>query len=543
MQSLSVSRTISYLLLGISLATTSCHNRKTAVENGTRDGILLVGNGGEVQSLDPHAAGGLIDHNPISALFEGLVTVDELTLEPRPGMAERWEISPDGLTYTFHLRPDLRWSNGEPLTTADFLYSFRRALAPALASEYKDVYFPVENAEAYARGSIKDFGKVGFSAPDSTTLVIHLRQRTQYFLTLLRNNCWYPVYRPNIEKYGAADDRSNPWTRRPPLVSNGPFRLVAWRDERDIEVEKNPYYWDSAHVRLNGIRFFATESLQSQELAFRAGQLHTTWSLPVSKVPAYRERNPEALRVEPSFESYFVRFNVTRKPFDDARVRRAFSLALDRAAIVRKVLNGGQSPATSFVAPGIAGYTPPPVLKEDIAQARALLAEAGYPGGKGFPKVEYLTITAETDQLIGEAMQQMWRQNLGVDVAISQQEFKVFLQSISNKTLNYSIARGRWLPEYPDALSVLDIMTGTSGINGTGYADPVYDNLLHSADGQASREARLSGFAKAETYLLQQSPVAPLYFGTSAFLIHPAVHGWSRSPLGFHNFKSVWLEP
>lgn len=542
MQSLSVRRVVFCALLPVVGLVASCHRHSTLAAEGVEKGILLVGNGGEVQTLDPQLAGGLIDHNPISALFEGLVTLDETTLEPRPGMAQSWEVSGDGLTYTFHLRPNLKWSDGEALTASDFLYSFKRAISPSLASEYKDVYFPVVNAEAYARGELKDFSKVGFEIPDPTTIVMHLRRRTQYFLTLLRNNCWYPVQRAAVEKYGKSDDRSNPWTRRPPLVSNGPFRLVAWRDDQDVEVEKNPNYWDAAHVRLNGIRFFSNESLQGQELAFRAGQLHVTWSLPISKVPAYRERNPNALRVEPSFETYFVRFNVTKPPFNDVRVRRAFSLAIDRGSIVRSVLNGGQVVATSFSPPGLAGYVPPMAVTEDAAEAKTLLAQAGYPEGRGFPKVDFLTISAETDQLIAEALQQMWKRTLGVDVGISQQEFKIFLQSINNTTLSYTLARGRWIPEYPDALSVLDIMTGISGINGTGYADATYDRLLYEADGESSAPDRYAGMAKAETYLLQQAPVAPIYFGTSAFLVHPAVRGWARSPLGFHNFKDVWLE-
>jgi oligopeptide transport system substrate-binding protein len=471
----------------LALLGAACQRRETLAAEGIRRGVLLVGNGGEVQTLDPQLAGGLIDHNPVSALFEGLVTLDETTLEPRPGLARSWDISADGLTYTFHLQPGLKWSNGVPLTTADFLYSFARALSPALASEYNDVYFPVVNAQAYARGQIRDFGQVGFEAPDRSTLVMHLRRRTHYFLTLLRNNCWYPVYRPAIEQGGARDDRSNAWTRRPPLVSCGPFRLVSWRDGQDITLEKNPYYWDAAHVRLNGIRFFSNESLQGQELAFRAGQLHVTWSLPISKVAAYRERD---------------------------------------------ILNGGQTAATSFVPPGIAGYVPPALVHMDVERARALLAEAGFPGGRGFPSVDYLTIAAETDKLIAEALQQMWRKNLGVEVGISQQEFKTYLQSINNTTLNYSLARGR-----------LEIMQGSNGINGTGFSSRTYDSLLEAADRQPDAPDRLAGLARAETYLLQQSPVAPVYFGTSAFLVHPAVHGWNRTPLGFHNYKNVWLEP
>lgn len=524
-------------------ATGGCHRRETDVAVANREGHLLIGNGGDIQYLDPHIAGGLIDHFPISAMFEGLVTLDETTLQPRPGIAERWDVSADGLTYTFHLHRGLKWSNGDPLTIDDLLFSFRRALSPALASEYKDLYFPVKRAEAFARGDLKDFTQVGFRAVDPLTLEITLERRTPYFLTLLRNNVWYPVERAAVERDGASDDRANRWTRRLPLASNGPFRLVAWREHQNVEVEKNPYYWDAAHVRLNRITFFSNESVQSQEFAFRAGQLHITWSVAPSKLQSYREKNPELLRIEPSLETYFVRFNVTRHPFDDPRVRRAFSLAIDREAIVRDVLKGGQSPAHSLTPRAFAGYHPPEGAPSDPAEARRLLAAAGFPGGRGFPRVDFLTIASETDQHIAEALQQRWRLMLGVEVGIAQQEFKVYLESIRNTVLNYSLARGRWSPEYPDPLAILAIMTSGNGINGTGFADPVYDRLLAAANEEADPVRRSAALGRAESRLLEEAPIAPIYFGTAAHLIRPAVQGWKLSPLGFHNYQDAWLRP
>jgi len=534
---------LTVLGLGGALFVSSCQKRTTDVEAGDRSGRLLLGNGGEIQYLDPQIAGGLIDHYPISALFEGLVTLDETTLEPRPGMAERWDVSADGLTYVFHLRRGLTWSTGEPLTMEDLLFSFRRALSPRLGSEYADLYFTVKNAEAYVKGEVKDFSQVGFRAVDPRTLEVTLVRRTPYFLTILRNNVWYPVQKAAVEGNGPFDDRSNHWERKMPVPSNGPFRLVAWRKDQNMELEKNPFYWDASHVRLNGIKYFSNESLQSQEFAFRAGQLHVTWNVPLSKLQAYSDKHPEMLRVEPSLESYFIRFNTTRKPFDDLRVRKAFSLAIDRQAIVANILKGGQKPAASLTPPGMNGYVPPATASLDVPEARRLLAEAGFPGGQGFPKLNFLTISAETDQRIAEAMQQMWRQNLGVEVGILQQEFKTYLYSIRNTVLDYSLARGRWTPEYPDPLGFLSIMTTGDGINGTGFTDPVYDRLLAAANEGADPARRNSALAVAETRLLDQSPIAPVYFGTTARLIRPSVHGWKFSPLGFHNFKDVWLEP
>jgi oligopeptide transport system substrate-binding protein len=523
-------------------ATTACSRRETLIQAGNRQGILHVGNGAEVQYLDPHIAGGSIDHNVLSALFEGLVTLDEETLQPRPGAAASWEISPNGLVYTFHLRPEAKWSNGDPLTTRDFLYSFRRALTPALASEYKDIYYAVKNAEAFGKGTLTDFSQVGFRAIDATTLQITLAQPTAYFLTLLRNNVWYPVHAASVEKTGPFDDRSAKWTKALPFVSNGPFRLREWRVNQHIVVEKNPYYWDAAKVRLNEIWFYPSESLQSQEFAFRAGQLHTTWDVPLSKLDAYRKNSPNVLRVDPIFESYFVRFNVTTPAFKDPRVRRAFALTINREAIVKNILRGEQIPATGLTPPGIAGYTPPPGLASNADEARRLLAEAGYPGGKGFPQVEFLTIPQETQQRLAEALQERWRRELGVDVVIIQKEFKMFLAAINDLARDYTFARGKWTAEYADPLAFIGIFTTGNGVNGTGWNDPAYDALVNAANKELDPARRHAALQKAEAYFLEQTPIAPVYWGTRTTLVQTSVRGWKKSPLAFHNYKDVWLE-
>ena len=521
----------------------ACAKRETTGARGDRTGVLHVGNGAEIQALDPHLAGGTVDHNVLSSLYEGLVTLDEEMFQPRRGAAERWEISDNGLVYTFHLHRGAKWSNGDPLTARDFLYSFRRALTPALGSEYKDALFPVKNAEAFAHGKIADFASVGFRAPDDFTLEITLAQPTAYFLTVLRTNVCFPVHAASVERGGARfDDRTAKWSRAAQLVTNGPFRLREWKDHQHIAVEKNPHYWDAANVRLNEIYFYPSESTQNQELAFRAGQLHTTWDVPLSKIEAYKKDAPALLRVEPYFESYFFRFNTTRAPFTDARVRRALALAIDREAIVKNILRGGQAPATALTPPGLAGYVPPIAIAPDLATAKKLLADAGFPGGSDFPRVELTTISSEINQRIAEAVQQMWRRDLGIEITIVQKEFKILLQAIDNAVLDFSIVRGRWIAEYPDPLTYLSIFTTGNGVNGTGFADAAYDALIESAAREPTPAARLAALHRAEIYLLERTPIAPIYWGSRTTLVAPSVRGWKNSPLGFHNYKDVWLE-
>jgi oligopeptide transport system substrate-binding protein len=524
------------------LALGGCTKRETAVARGNHSGVLHVGNGAEIQSLDPQLAGGSVDHNVLSALFEGLVTLDEATFQPRPGAAERWDVSPDGLVFTFHFRPDGKWSNGDPLTARDFYYSFRRALTPAFGSEYKDALYPVKNAEPFAHGRITDFGQVGFRVVDALTLEITLERPTAYFLTVLRANVCFPVHAASVERGGARfDDRTAKWTRNGPLVSNGPFRLREWKDHLHVATEKNPYYWDAPKVRLNEVIFYPSESTQQQELAFRAGQLHTTWDVPLSKIEAYRKDAPALLRLEPYFESYFLRFNTKHRLLSDPRLRRALALALDRELIVKNILRGGQTAAASLTPPGLAGYTPPTMVTYDLAAARQLLTDAGFPGGQGLPPLELVTISSEINQRIAEAVQQMWRRDLGIEVQIMQKEFKVLLDAFD--TLDYTIARGRWIAEYPDPMTYLTIFTTGNGVNGTGFADPAYDGLVAAAARETSAGTRLAGLQKAERYLMEQMPVAPIYWGSRTTLVAAAVRGWKNSALGFHNYKDVWLEP
>lgn len=524
------------------VALVGCRKRETAVTLGDQAGMLHVGNGAEVQSLDPHLAGGSVDHNVLSALFEGLITLDEETLQPRPGAAERWEISPDGLTYTFFLRSNAKWSNGDPLTARDFLYSFRRALSPALGSEYKDALYPIRNAEAFARGQIENFSIVGIRAHDDTTLEIALSRPTPHFITVLRANVCFPVHAASIERDGGkVDDRTAKWTRASPFVSNGPFRFREWKDHQHLIVDKNPNYWDAARVRLNAITFHPSESTQNQELAFRAGQLHTTWDVPLSKVEAYRKESPELLRLEPFFESYFLRFNTKHRLLSDYRLRRALSLAIDREAIVKNILRGGQTVATALTPPGLGGYTPPNAVTYDLETAKKHLADAGFPGGKGLPPIELTTISSEINQRIAEAIQQMWRRDLGVECQIIQKEFKVLLDAFD--TLDYTVARGRWIGEYPDPLTYLTIFTTGNGVNGTGFADPLYDAMVSQANAERAPAARLAGLQRAEAYLMSQMPIAPIYWGSRTTLVARSVRGWKKSPLGFRNYKDVWLEP
>lgn len=529
------------VLLGLmALLNGSCARRATTVDQATQAGVLHLSVGSEPTDLDPQTVTGLGDAKIIAALFEPIVTFDPLTLAPRPALAERWDISPDGLTYTFHLRPTARWSNGDPITAEDCIASWRRILTPTLAADYAYFFYIIRGAESFHKSQTTDFTTVGLAAPDARTLVVTLAHPAPYFLQILLNSPWRPLNVRSIAAVGDAYRRGTPWTRPGKLISSGPFTLKEWKPHQHILVEKSLTYWDHATVRLNAIQFYPIDSMDAEERAFRAGQLHGTWALPLSKIlPLQQEKSP-ALRIDPILETYFFRLNVRRAPLNDQRIRRALSLAIDRDAIAQKILPGGRQPAPTLISSVIPGYTPPPRRAYDLAAARQLLAEAGHAGGAGLPPIEILYNNSEILRLVAEAIQQMWRRDLGLDIRLVNQEFKVVFAS--RRTGDYQILLGSWTADYLDATTFLDLWRSDSGNNHTGWADPAYDALSDQANRLADPAARGAVLTAAEALVLEAAPIIPIYFNTHVYLLHPAVRGWQPTPMDHSDYRYVWLE-
>ena len=524
-----------------------CLRRESAVERGIREQVLHRGVGPEIASLDPHLATGTAEYNILSALLEGLVTENPADLSPEPGVAERWSISTDGLDYTFTLREDARWSNGDPVTAGDFVASFKRMLSAPLAADYAHYLYIIRNAEAYHKGRLADFSPVGAVAVDARTLKITLEHPSADFLSMLNHTAFFPVHAGTVGKHGAIDSRANDWAAPGRFVGNGPFVLAEWRRGQKIVARKSPTYWDAANVRLNGIEFHTYESRDAEERAFRAGQLHLTESLAPSKIDAYRRDAPHLLRVDPYLGTEFYRINTGLPFLSDARVRRALSLAIDRGLIATKILRGAQTPAHGFTPPGAGGGVAPAgaavgvgAISGDPRAARELLAAAGYPGGKGAPRVELLFNSSESHRAVAEAVQEMWRRELGLTVVLLNQENKVVLDA--RRAGDYQVLRSAWMADYADALSFLDIWRSSSGNNYTGWSDPGYDRLLHQAARTADNAARAALLRQAEDILLEHSPMIPIYHYSHVFLIHPSVRNWHPTALDHHPCKAVYLE-
>lgn len=530
------------LIVSLVIFISACGQRESNVESGNRLGILHLGNGTEPQELDPHIVTGVPEHNILSALLEGLVRKDPATLEPTPGVAMRWEISGDGTVYTFYLRDDARWSNGDPVTAEDFRWSYWRAMQPALGNKYAYMFYPIKNAEAYLKGKLQDFSQVGVKVLEPRVLEITLENPTPYFLQLLDHQSYFPVHRATIEKFGEPDERGTRWTRPDNFVGNGAFRLEEWRLNKLIEVTKNPHYWDVDNVHLNAIRFYPTENVSTEERMFRAGQLHRTSTIPIDKIAVYRENQPEALHIAAYLGTYYYRFNTRVPPFDNKLVRQALNLAIDRQQIVDNVIKGGQLPAQTFTPPDTLGYTAAPAVGFDPEKAQRRLAQAGYPDGKGFPVTSLLYNTSEGHRKIAVAIQQMWKKYLNISVTLNNQDWKVYLDSVDNG--NYEISRAGWIGDYVDPNTFLDMWVTDGGNNQTGWSNQRYDEIISTlAPAATDRETRYELFREAEAILLEAAPVIPIYIYTSISLVNPSVKGLHDNILNYVSYKHLWLEP
>jgi len=527
------------------LVLTGCDLGNTNVESAIDDQVLHLGNGTEPQDLDPHIVTGVTENNIITALFEGLVSEHPESLSPMPGLAESWKISEDGLRYQFTIRKEAKWSNGDPVTAADFVWSWKRILTPALGAEYAYQLYPVAGAAAFNKGEISDFDQVGVRALGEKLLEVTLANPTPYFLSLLAHYSTFAVHPPTIEAFGGVSERGTEWTRPGNLVGNGAFLLKSWRLNYLIEVEKNPDYWDAENVRLSAIRFYPIDNAQTEERMFRTGALHVASTTPSSKIAVYQESDPERISISPYLGTYFYRFNVTRKPLDNPLVRRALSMSIDREAIVNAVTKGGQLPAFSFTPPETQGYFPPEgedafSIRYDIAKAKDLLAEAGFPEGKGFPTLELLYNTSEGHRRIAEAIQQMWKKALGIDIQLANTDWKVYLSRTND--LDYDISRAGWIGDYPDPNTFLDMMLTGGGNNRTGWSNPDYDRLIAKAATQSKQEDRYRSFAKAESILNKDAPLMPIYTYTRVTLRDPTVKNWYPNILDHHPYKYIFLE-
>jgi len=516
-------------------------NRQSRIKDVTSKGILLLSNGTEPEDLDPHLVTGVPEHNIISALIEGLVSEDPKDLHPIPGIAERWEISEDGKKYTFFLRPDALWSNGEPVTAHDFHKSFERMLTPSMGSEYAYMLYSMKNAEAFNTSKIKDFSKVGSRVVDQRVLEITLENATPYFLSLINHYTWYPVHIPTVEKHGPISQRGNKWTKPGNFVGNGPFKLKEWRLNDVVIVEKNPTYWDADSVKLNEIHFYAIDQANTEERSFRAGQLHNIYTMPLGKIDRYKRDYPDLIKIEPYAGTYFYRINVTKPPTNNPLVRRALAMAIDREAIVKSVTRGGQLAANFFTPPGTGGYTSRAHIPSDVEKARNLLAEAGYPNGENFPKLEILYNTSEGHRRIAEAIQEMWKKSLNIDITLVNQEWKVFLAA--QRQIDYQICRAGWIGDYVDPNTFLDMWTSWSQQNQTGWSSEEYDGLIREASRTQNMKARLELFQEAEAILMDEVPIIPIYIYTRVYALHPSVKGWFANILDHHPYKSIWLDP
>ena len=529
-----VTITLAYLL-------PACSNDVSNVTQGTRDGVFHYGNGTEPQSLDPHVMTGVPEVNIAAALFEGLVTLNPYTLEVEPGVAESWTFSEDRKIITFRLNPKARWSNGDPVTAMDFVWSLQRSLDPALGNLNAEQLFPIKNAEAFSNGTLSDRNELGVRALSTHAFELTLEQPTPYILSLLASYVAYPVHRATIEKFGKASDRFTRWTRVENIVSNGPFTLREWKLNRRVTVDKSDTYWNAHKVKLNSIVFHPIDSAVTEERMFRAGQLHYTQEVPLGKIPVYQAMEDGPYVNAPYLGTYYYMFNTLQAPMDDVRVRRALAMAIDRETLVNTVLKNVFLASYSFTPPGIPGYQPPRLFNYDPSQARELLAQAGYANGKGWPGLEVTYNTSKSHQKIAIALQQMWKKELNIDVTIVNLEWKVYLDLLSQ--MDYQMARAAWIGSYLDPRTFLGIFIKDGGNNRTGFSSPRFDDLVfRQAPETRTLEARLAVFHEAESILLEQMPIIPLFSYTSNHLIHKSVKGLPSNLMEIQNFKYVWLE-
>ncbi|HTW94603.1 MAG TPA: peptide ABC transporter substrate-binding protein [Tepidisphaeraceae bacterium] len=519
-------------------------------------------NRGDHKTLDLNQMSWLQDIRVAYALWEGLYTCDPVTLRPVPGVANRIDVDKSGTVYTFHLRDNARWSNGAPVTAGDFLFAWRRELEEP--AEYSYLHYYIKGAKDYqtaytawmaGTGPKPDFSSVGEKALDSHTFQVTLGKPIPFFKALCAFPAFFPQYEPCMARYARSDDHGRvtsydeAFTRPPNLVSNGPYYLAEWSFKRRLRMVANPNYWNRGAVKSHIIDEIFIDDPLAEFRAYDSGEVDWLSDVPGSLVgDMLDEGGRPDLHIFPSFGTYFYTFNCQPKlpdgrinPLADVRVRRALTMAIDKEPIVKNVTRAGQPITNDYIPPGVfPGYVSPPGIAMNVAEAQKLLAEAGYPGGRGFPPLSLLFNTEADHAQIAEIIHRQWQQNLGIDVHMDGVEVKVFADRFNKK--DFEIARASWYGDYPDPSTFTDKWRSDSDNNEAGWQNAQYDRLCDLATFDRDPAKRLKYFAQAEKILLDNAVILPLFNYVNVYMFRSNVHGLPLDSRLMVMFQSVQVQ-
>lgn len=503
--------------------------------------IMVYNLGAEPETIDPALNTAVDGGVVIVNCFEGLTRLDANGV-PGPGVAESWDVSPDKLVYTFHLRKDAKWSDGTPVTAKDFDYAWRRVVDAKTEAEYVVQLLMVKNAEDINAGKLP-MDQLGIKVVDDYTFEVTLNAPTPYFLEICAFPTLNPVKKDVVEKDPEA------WATKPEsYVGNGPFKLESWTNNDNMMFVRNENYWDAKNVKLDKLKFVIVVEESSALTAWEKGDIDVNGNVPSAEIQ--RLLSEGNLQILPEIGTGYINFNVNKKPLNDPKVRKALTLAINRKQICDNVLRAGQQPATGFVSPGVkdadgksdfrtvGGEFLP--AEGDIAKAKQLLAEAGYPDGKGFPELTYSYNTNETNKAVAEAVQNMWKTNLNINVKVENLEWKVFIPK--RQSGDYEIARGGWVGDYMDPMTFLDLFTSLNGSNDPQFKDKHYDELISKARTEGDATKRWQYLHEAEKYLLDNAPIACISFNTNPMNVKPYAKDVKISALGFINFDRAYID-
>ncbi len=496
--------------------------------------VLNIATVGDPETLDVGKMSGVPEGRIAFNAFEGLWMPAQETGPPVYGVAQSHTVSEDRLTWTIQLRKDARWSNGDPVKAEDFVWAWRRVATPGFEADYAEFMDFIAGMEAWRKGGLTDWSQVGVKTEGDHTIIVTLVNPTPFFPELMAFYTFFPVHRPTVEKF------AEKWTEPENIVSNGPYMLKEYKLQQHLILERNPHYWDAGAIKIDSIKVHILKDTITQLNAFKEGKLDVVeGGIPVSNVPQWKGK-PE-FRLDPLLGTYYYRINVkANEALGKKAVRQALALAIDRESLATLTMKGLYGPSKGFVPP-MEGHTSTTELNYDPKKARELLAEAGYPEGKGFPETTLLFNTNENHKLIAEIMQDTWKRELGLNIKLENKEWKTYLQAIDD--MSYEVARAGWIGDYADPTTFLAIFTTGNGNNDTGWGNPQFDTLIKGAFAERDDAARRKMLEEAEAILMDELPVIPVYFYKNPLLIAARVEGLKPHNRDVHLVKYMDLKP